>query len=118
MIRSIIWTSGEDLWLSPGFIDLQVNGYAGCDLNAKSISPDLVTALMYRLFAFGVSTFIPTIIAASEERIIAALSAIGEAREQSALVRHVIPFVHVEGPHISPADGPRGGASARPRPAS
>lgn len=101
-----------DLWLSPGFIDLQINGYAGCDLNAESITPDLVTTLMYKLFAAGVTTFIPTIITAPEDRIIAALRAIGEARNLSPLVRHVIPFVHIEGPHISPADGPRG---AHPR---
>ncbi|MGA7523063.1 MAG: amidohydrolase family protein [Acidobacteriaceae bacterium] len=103
---------GEDLWQSPGFIDLQVNGYAGCDLNTESITPDVVTALMHRLFAVGVTTFIPTLITAPEDRIIAALAAIGEARHQSPLARHVIPFVHVEGPHISPADGPRG---AHPR---
>jgi N-acetylglucosamine-6-phosphate deacetylase len=98
----------EDLWLSPGFIDLQVNGYAGCDLNAESITPNLVTDLMYKLFAVGVTTFIPTIITASEDRIVSALRAIGEARNRSPLVKHVIPFVHIEGPHISPADGPRG----------
>ncbi|HEY1808561.1 MAG TPA: amidohydrolase family protein [Acidobacteriaceae bacterium] len=100
--------SGDDLWLSPGFIDLQVNGYADCDLNAESITPDLVTALMSRLFADGVTTFIPTIVTAAESRIVAALRAIGEARRCSTLARHVIPFAHVEGPHISPADGPRG----------
>jgi len=113
VIRSITPGSAEgDLWLSPGFIDLQVNGYAGCDLNAESITPDLVIALMYRLFAVGVTTFVPTIITASEDRIVAALRAVGEARNRSPLVKHVIPFVHVEGPHISPADGPRG---AHPR---
>jgi N-acetylglucosamine-6-phosphate deacetylase len=101
-----------DLWLSPGFIDLQVNGFAGCDLNAESISPDVVAELMYRLFSVGVTTFVPTIITASEDRILSALRAIGEARSRSPLVRHAIPFVQVEGPHISPADGPRG---AHPR---
>lgn len=113
VIRSIApGRADEDLWLSPGFIDLQVNGYADCDLNAESITPDIVTALMYKLFAVGITTFIPTIITASEGRIIAALRAIGEARDHSPLVRHVIPFVHIEGPHLSPADGPRG---AHPR---
>lgn len=112
IIRSIApGLSGEDLWLSPGFIDLQVNGYCGCDLNAELITADLVTALMYRLFAVGVTTFIPTIITASESRIIAALRAISEARNGSPLARHVIPFAHIEGPHISPADGPRGAHS-------
>jgi N-acetylglucosamine-6-phosphate deacetylase len=113
IIQSIVPAlPGEDLWLSPGFIDLQINGYAGCDLNAESITPDLVTTLMYKLFAVGVTTFVPTVITASEGRIIAALRAIGEARSRSSLVRHVIPFVHIEGPHISPADGPLG---AHPR---
>lgn len=113
LIRSIAsGSSEEDLWLSPGFIDLQVNGYGGCDLNAESITPDVVAALMYRLFAVGVTTFVPTLITASEDRMIAGLRAIGEARHRSSLVRHVIPFVHMEGPHISPADGPRG---AHPR---
>jgi N-acetylglucosamine-6-phosphate deacetylase len=102
----------DDLWLSPGFIDLQINGYAGCDLNAESISPDLVSALMRLLAAVGVTTFIPTIITASEGRILTALCAIAEERNRSPLVRHAIPFVHVEGPHISPTDGPRG---AHPR---
>ncbi|MFP5266617.1 MAG: N-acetylglucosamine-6-phosphate deacetylase [Acidobacteriota bacterium] len=113
VIRSITPAApGEDLWISPGFIDLQVNGYAGYDLNAESITPDLVTDLMHRLFAVGVTTFLPTVITASEDRIIAALSAIARARERSPLVRHVAPYVHVEGPHIAASDGPRG---AHPR---
>ncbi|HEX3987756.1 MAG TPA: amidohydrolase family protein [Acidobacteriaceae bacterium] len=113
VIRSIAaGVSGDDLWLSPGFIDLQVNGYAGCDLNADSITPEHVIALMHKMFAVGVTTFIPTLITAPEDRIIAALRAIHDARQGSPLARHVIPFVHVEGPHLSPADGPRG---AHPR---
>lgn len=102
----------EDLWLAPGFIDLQVNGYAGFDLNSGSVTPDVVIALVHRMLAEGVTTFLPTLITASEDQIIAALRAIAEARNHSPLVRHVIPFAHVEGPYIAPADGPRG---AHPR---
>lgn len=98
----------QDLWLSQGLVDLQVNGYAGCDLNAESITPDLVSALTHHLLAVGVTTFLPTIITASEERILFALRVIAEARHRSPLLTHVIPFVHVEGPHLSPAEGPRG----------
>ncbi len=104
--------SRDDLWLSPGWIDLQVNGYAGFDLNAESIEPDLVHALARRLLSLGVTTFVPTIITASEDRIIAALMAIREARKQSPLTQHVIPFVHLEGPHISAIDDAHG---AHPR---
>jgi N-acetylglucosamine-6-phosphate deacetylase len=111
-IQSIVTSSdSEDLWLSPGFIDLQVNGYDGCDLNAESITSDVVIALTHKLIATGVTTFLPTLITAGEDRIIAALRAIVAARSISPLARHVIPCVHIEGPHISPADGPRGAHS-------
>ncbi len=104
--------SDDGSWLSPGFIDLQVNGYSGSDLNSGNVNPSDVIALTRKLLATGVTTFLPTIITASEENIVAALRAIAEARQISPSVAHVIPFVHVEGPHISPADGPRG---AHPR---
>lgn len=100
--------SREVPWLSPGFIDLQVNGYCGYDLNAESLEPEAVIALTEQLVAVGVTTYLPTLITASEERIIGALRAIAEARRISPLAAHIIPCVHVEGPHISPVDGPRG----------
>jgi N-acetylglucosamine-6-phosphate deacetylase len=105
-------SSGEATWLSPGLIDLQVNGYCDCDLNADSVDPDVVISLAHKLISTGVTTFIPTIITASEESITGALRAIAKARRASPLAAHAMPFVHVEGPHISPEDGPRG---AHPR---
>ncbi len=100
--------SREVLWLSSGFIDLQVNGYCGCDLNAGSLEPETVIALTERLVAVGVTTYLPTLITAAEGRLLEALRAIAEARRISHLAAHIIPCVHVEGPHISPVDGPRG----------
>ena len=113
VIHSIIPTSADgDLWLSPGFIDLQVNGYGGCDLNAASVTPSVVIELTRKLAATGVTTFLPTLITAAEMEIAAGLCAISEARRHCAAVAHAIPCVHLEGPHISPGDGPRG---AHPR---
>jgi N-acetylglucosamine-6-phosphate deacetylase len=95
----------EAAWLSPGFIDLQVNGYCGCDLNVDLDDPDLVITLAHRVIATGTTTFLPTIITASEEKIVRALGAIARARRASPLVAHAMPFVHLEGPYISPEDG-------------
>jgi N-acetylglucosamine-6-phosphate deacetylase len=95
----------EAAWLSPGFIDLQVNGYCGCDLNGDLDDPDLVIALAHKVIATGTTTFFPTIITASEEKIVRALSAIARARRASSLVARVMPFAHIEGPFISPEDG-------------
>lgn len=97
-----------ETWLSPGLIDLQVNGYGGYDLNDEPIDADTVIALVRRLIRTGTTTFLPTLITAPEEKILRALRAIAQARRTDAQVAHAIPFVHMEGPHISPADGARG----------
>ena len=102
----------ETAWLAPGLIDLQVNGYRGCDLNANDLTIDAIERLARGLLATGVTTFLPTLITASEEEIIHKLRIIAAARRAEPLLEQMIPCVHVEGPHIAPEDGPRG---AHPR---
>jgi N-acetylglucosamine-6-phosphate deacetylase len=97
-----------EAWLSPGLIDLQVNGYGGEDVNADGIDAGVILSLTKKMIATGVTTYLPTIITASEARITAALGAIAEARRRSTVVADAIPYVHVEGPHISPVEGYRG----------
>src|SRR5580698_2449645 len=98
----------ETAWLAPGLIDLQVNGFLGDDFNADDLTSDAVQRLARRMLATGVTTFLPTIITASEEKIVHNLRIIAAARQADPLVMQMIPFVHVEGPHIAPEDGPRG----------
>jgi N-acetylglucosamine-6-phosphate deacetylase len=95
-------------WLAPGLVDLQVNGYAGHDFNAAETGPETVVAVAHALRAQGVTTFAPTLITASHERIARALRVIAAARAADPLVRHTIAHVHLEGPHLSGEDGPRG----------
>jgi N-acetylglucosamine-6-phosphate deacetylase len=95
-------------WLSPGLIDLQVNGYRTLDFNRPNLTDVDVANLVAGLRATGVTTVVPTLITAPEERLGQALSAIAEARRTSAAVAHAIPCVHVEGPSLSPEIGPRG----------
>ena len=102
----------DQAWLAPGLVDLQVNGYGGDDLNGDVLHPDVVVSLTNKMVAMGVTTYLPTIITASEQKIVAALCAIAEARRSSTLVKQLVPSVHVEGPHISAEDGYRG---AHPR---
>jgi N-acetylglucosamine-6-phosphate deacetylase len=97
-----------DRWLAPGLVDLQVNGFAGHDLNATDMDEQTVAALVRALHRAGVTTVVPTLVSAPEERIVAALAAIGRARAADPLVAHAIPYAHVEGPFLSAEDGPRG----------
>ena len=95
-------------WLSPGLIDLQVNGYGGDDVNLDDPDPEVIHSLTKKMIREGVTTYLPTVITASEAKIVAALAAVAEARRRSGLVAHVIPYAHVEGPSISPVEGYRG----------
>jgi N-acetylglucosamine-6-phosphate deacetylase len=106
--------SDADGWLAPGLVDLQVNGYAGHDLNAAGVDGETVAEVARALRRDGVTTFVPTLVTASHDRIAAALRAIAAARAADPALRHAIPYVHLEGPHISDEDGPRG---AHDRPA-
>ncbi|MBQ0819838.1 amidohydrolase family protein [Microvirga sp. HBU67558] len=105
-IRTVNDTVQE--YIAPGLIDLQVNGFAGLDLNDGHLTPERVRALADHMLAVGVTTFLPTLITAPEADLIHALTVIAEARRRFPIVARMVPFVHVEGPSISALDGPRG----------
>jgi len=109
VIRSVAFAEhGEKRWLSAGFVDLQVNGYAGHDLNGPTLDVATVRALCRALLKVGVTTFLPTLVTAPEARLVSALRVIREACAAHPEVAAMIAGVHVEGPHIAPEDGPRG----------
>lgn len=101
-------TALTNSWLSPGFIDLQVNGYGGCDLNEPDVSEDTVLRLAHRLLAQGTTIFLPTVITANEDHLLHALETIARARDRDSQLAQAIPGIHLEGPNISPEDGARG----------
>lgn len=102
-----------DLWLAPGLVDLQVNGFAGDDVNDPGMGESTVASLVRSLRREGVTTVVPTLVSAPEHRIVAALSAIARAREADPLVAHAIPYAHLEGPFLSAEEGPRGAHDRR-----
>lgn len=106
-------TDDTDVFLSPGLIDLQVNGFAGLDVNGPQLTPHTVLGLVDVMLSRGVTCFAPTIITASEESICHALSIIAVTRSSHPKVAACIPFVHIEGPHISSLDGYRGAHPAK-----
>ena len=109
VIRDLRPCSGEGLpWLAPALVDLQVNGFLGLDLNDGTLLPATVVALCEVLAARGVGCFLPTLITAPHAAIIQRLGAIVAAIRADPLAAAMIAGVHVEGPMISPEDGPRG----------
>ncbi len=102
----------QGLWLIPGLVDLQINGFAGTDLNAADPDVSGVARLVRELHSVGVTRFCPTVCTQSREHMTRALRALAMACRSEPQVAYAVPGVHVEGPYISPEDGPRG---AHPR---
>ena len=98
-------------YLAPGFIDLQVNGFAGVDYNSPATPDDEIARSILEIFATGVTRFYPTVITGSGPDMTGALKNLAQARAKVPYGEAMEGF-HVEGPFISAEDGPRG---AHPR---
>jgi N-acetylglucosamine-6-phosphate deacetylase len=97
----------EEFYIAPGFIDIQVNGFAGVDYNAPDSSHEEIGRSLRVMFSTGVTRCFPTVITGSPENMLGALKNLAAVRE-SILEGPAMEAFHVEGPHISPEDGPRG----------
>lgn len=111
--RKPIPAEGDLPFLSPGFLDMQVNGYRGVDYSSEQLKMESIEGLVKNLAKSGTTRHIPTIITNSRERICRNLSVIAEAVENSPLLEKAIAGIHVEGPFISKEDGPRGAHDAK-----
>jgi len=91
-----------------GFLDLQVNGYGGVDLNQDHLKPDDLHALCERLEADGVAGILATFTTESLEKMERRMANLVAHREKDPLAERIIVGIHIEGPFISPTDGYRG----------
>lgn len=99
-------------WLAPGFVDLQANGYRGQEFNDPALTVDKVRQVALAMDADGVTSFCATLTTHGYVLLHHSLTVLAEALERDPDVRARIPGIHLEGPYISPDDGPRG---AHPR---
>ncbi|HEX2970536.1 MAG TPA: N-acetylglucosamine-6-phosphate deacetylase [Bacteroidales bacterium] len=109
-IREIPGLSGveKNLFLAPGLIDNQVNGFADVDFSGDHLTPEGILKATEAILREGVTTFIPTLITNSHENLLRNFSILHEACKKYPLVDSCVPGFHLEGPYISPEDGFRG----------
>ena len=96
-----------------GYVDLQVNGYAGVDFNAPDLSHEEIRRACVALQRDGVAMVLATIITDEIGLMTDRLRRIARACACDELVAQVIVGLHVEGPFISPVDGYRGAHPSR-----
>jgi N-acetylglucosamine-6-phosphate deacetylase len=99
---------GTELYVCPGFFDPQVNGFAGVDFNSPHLTPEGLHQAALSLASTGVTRFLPTLITSSQERIVCQLKILADALRQDPIFRKMCLGIHLEGPYISPEEGPRG----------
>lgn len=104
---------GPDVWLSPGFFDLQLNGYGGHDFNGGYWDGAGDTLhdprpIFERAARAGTALLCPTITTNSAAHITACLSHLARALDADPALARQAPGFHLEGPYLSSEDGPRG----------
>jgi len=85
--------------ITPGLIDLQVNGAYGCDFTNDAAS---VNTVARRLPETGVTAYMPTVITSAFEAYPIRLAQIEEAMRASGPDQARVLGVHLEGPYLNP----------------
>lgn len=89
----------------PGYVDLQVNGYAGVDFNADDLTAERLGEASERMRQDGVDRALATVITAPLEAMISRIGRIAAVLDEAPEAGSVFSGVHVEGPFLSPEPG-------------
>src|ERR1035438_10032912 len=73
-------SNGESSWIAPGFIDIQVNGFAGVDYNRPETTHAEIARSIRTIWSTGVTRFYPTVITGSPADMLAALRNLARAK--------------------------------------
>ena len=87
-----------------GYVDLQVNGFAGVDFSTPELCSDSFMRAAEKIFASGTEIFLPTIVTSDISLYERNINVIKAAAEKHSLEKN-IPGVHLEGPFISREKG-------------
>lgn len=98
---------GPQLFVAPGLVDIQINGYNGIDFSDPSLTPEDLNNIAEGLWEVGVTSILATVTTASHEQLLGAFTALSNGLTDPE-VRMTIPGFHLEGPYISPVQGFRG----------
>ncbi len=99
---------GVERWIVPGFLDVQVNGFAGQDFLNPKVTIAGCEHIARSVLATGTTRFLATVITAPLETMCHQMEVIATAMATVPLFGRMCLGIHMEGPFINPDDGPRG----------
>lgn len=96
-------------YISPGFFDNQVNGFAGISFafGESDLTKEGIEKATRELWKKGVTTYLPTLTTNSQEVLVRNFKILAKSVNDEKL-HGSIPGFHLEGPYINPEDGYRG----------
>src|SRR6266536_5769870 len=83
-------------WLSPGWIDIQVNGFDGVDYNAPTVSHEDIARSLDVQFSAGMTRCYPTVITGAPDDMANCLRNLARAKDALKTGAAIAGF-HVEG---------------------
>ena len=89
-------------FISPGFVDIQVNGFAGVDFSSPDLDAEKAISVLPAIWSSGVTTFCPTLITNSLPALARNFAVLEEAARISSDFAYAAPCYHLEGPYVSP----------------
>jgi N-acetylglucosamine-6-phosphate deacetylase len=99
-------------WVAPALFDLQINGCLGISFNSPTLTGEHVRTVIDECRRHGIGGLLPTLVTNSATALAHGFTMLRQACETDPVVAAAVPGFHLEGPYISPDDGPRG---AHPR---
>jgi N-acetylglucosamine-6-phosphate deacetylase len=95
-------------WVAPALFDLQINGCDGKAFASAELTVADVRHVVSVCRRHGIGGFCPTLITSSFETLRHGFTTLRSACESDRALDRSLPCFHLEGPYISPEDGPRG----------
>ncbi len=96
------------LFVAPGLIDNQINGFANIDFSGNDLTAEGIVKSAKAIWKTGVTTFLPTLITNSHENLLRNFTIFDKTLAKNERLGYSIPGFHLEGPYICPDEGYRG----------
>ncbi|MGB6371221.1 MAG: N-acetylglucosamine-6-phosphate deacetylase [Atribacterota bacterium] len=98
-LKEVEVIEGKDKFVVPGYIDIHVHGGGGSDIMDGDY--EAINQIAIAHSHFGTTSFLPTIMTMSKDKIIRSLRSICEAAKKGTAGAEIL-GIHMEGPYINP----------------
>jgi N-acetylglucosamine-6-phosphate deacetylase len=99
--------------VAPALFDLQINGCDGLGFSSDKLTIGNVHHIVAVCKRHGIGQLCPTLVTNSFAALAHGLATVRQACETDPTIASAVAAIHLEGPYISPEDGPRGAHSRR-----